>query len=52
VITPVGSVKHTEGSFTINGGAPGEVTMRLRDKLQRLQRGLDPDPHGWMMTLS
>ena len=52
VITPVGSVKHTDGSFTINGGGAGEVTMRLRDKLQRLQWGKDPDPHGWMMKLS
>jgi len=52
VITPVGSVKHTEGSFTINGGGAGAVTMRLRDALQSIQRGTAPDPHGWMMTLS
>ena len=52
VITPVGSVKHADGSFVINGGGPGEVSMRLREKLQRIQWGKDPDPHGWMVTLS
>jgi branched-chain amino acid aminotransferase len=51
VITPVGSVKHTEGAFTINGGGAGEVTMRLRDALLAIQRGTAPDPHGWMTKL-
>lgn len=52
VITPVGSVKHTDGSFVINGGGAGEVTMRLRNTLLGLQRGTVPDTHGWMTTLS
>jgi branched-chain amino acid aminotransferase len=51
VITPVGSVKHTDGSFVINGGGAGEVTMRLRDALLGIQRGTTPDPHGWMTKL-
>jgi branched-chain amino acid aminotransferase len=52
VITPVGSVKHAEGSFTINGGRSGEVSMRLRAALTAIQRGTAPDTHGWMTTLS
>jgi branched-chain amino acid aminotransferase len=52
VITPVGSVKHTEGDFTISGGATGEVSMRLREALTAIQRGTAPDPHGWMTALS
>jgi branched-chain amino acid aminotransferase len=52
VITPVGSVKHAEGSFTINGGEPGAVSMRLRDALTAIQRGTAPDRHGWMTKLS
>jgi branched-chain amino acid aminotransferase len=52
VITPVGSVKHAEGSFTINGGGPGVVSMRMRDALTAVQRGTAPDSHGWMTRLS
>jgi branched-chain amino acid aminotransferase len=52
VITPVGSVKHAEGEFTISGGATGEVSMRLRETLTGIQRGTAPDPHGWMTSLS
>jgi len=52
VITPVGSVKHAEGSFVINGGQSGEVSMRLRAALTAIQRGRTADPHGWMTTLS
>ncbi len=52
VITPVGSVKHAEGAFTINGGRPGEVSMRLRAALTAIQRGTAPDTHGWMTRLS
>ncbi|TQJ02162.1 branched-chain amino acid aminotransferase [Amycolatopsis cihanbeyliensis] len=48
VITPVGSVKHERGEFTVAGGEPGEVTMRLREELTGIQEGTRPDPHGWM----
>jgi branched-chain amino acid aminotransferase len=51
VITPVGSVKHADGGFDISGGKPGSVTMQLRSELTKLQRGLRPDPHGWMTEL-
>jgi branched-chain amino acid aminotransferase len=51
VITPVGSVKHSGGEFKINGGDTGEVTMKLRNALLGIQRGTDPDPHGWMTKL-
>jgi len=52
VITPVGSVKHAEGEYTISGGATGEVSMRLRGALTAIQRGTAPDPQGWMTSLS
>jgi branched-chain amino acid aminotransferase len=51
VITPVGSAKHAEGSFTINGGQSGEVSMRLRGALTAIQRGTAPDTHGWLTRL-
>lgn len=51
VITPVGAVKSADSDFTIAGGEPGPVTLRLREKLTAIQHGTDPDPHGWMFRL-
>jgi branched-chain amino acid aminotransferase len=51
VITPVGSVKSAEHSWTVGDGEPGSVTMRLRSALLDIQTGRAPDHHGWMRTL-
>ena len=51
VITPVGSVKSTDGSFEIAGGEPSEITLALRDTLTGIQRGTFADTHGWMTKL-
>jgi len=51
VITPVGSVKSTDGEWTVGDGQPGPVAMRLRDHLTGIQTGLKPDTHGWMHTI-
>jgi branched-chain amino acid aminotransferase len=51
VITPVGSVKHANGGFTVAGGEPGPVTLRLREALTAVQQGKTSDPHGWMRPL-
>jgi branched-chain amino acid aminotransferase len=48
VITPVGAVKSALGSWTVGDGGPGEVTMRLRQALVDVQRGVAPDPHEWL----
>ena len=47
VVTPIGSVKGVDGSFTIGGQSTGPLTMRLRSALVDIQRGLAPDPYGW-----
>jgi branched-chain amino acid aminotransferase len=52
VITPVGTVKSAEGEFTMSGGEPGPVTMRLREALTAIQHGTAPDPNGWMTALN
>lgn len=52
VITPVGSVKHAEGGYTVADGGPGEITMRLRETLTGIQRGSVEDTFGWMTTLA
>jgi branched-chain amino acid aminotransferase len=48
VVTPVGSVMHADGGFTMGDGSSGPVTLQLREALISLQRGIAPDPHGWM----
>ena len=48
VITPVGAVKSAHGSWTVGDGGPGELSMRLRQALVDVQRGVAADPHGWM----
>ncbi|MFE3265276.1 branched-chain amino acid aminotransferase [Streptomyces sp. NPDC059215] len=51
VITPVGTVKRTGAEWKQSGGEPGEVTMRLREALLDIQRGVTADRHGWMHPL-
>jgi branched-chain amino acid aminotransferase len=48
VVTPVGRVKGTTGEWLVGDGAPGPVTMRLRDELIGIQNGRLPDPYGWL----
>ncbi|QGK69393.1 branched-chain amino acid aminotransferase [Allosaccharopolyspora coralli] len=52
VVTPVGYVKHDGGEFTVGDGSPGPVTMRLREKLTSIQKGLEADENSWMTKLS
>jgi branched-chain amino acid aminotransferase len=48
VITPVGAVKSAGDEWLIGDGAPGPVTLRLREELMGVQYGERPDPHGWI----
>lgn len=51
VVTPIGTVASPEGRFTIGGGEPGAMTLRIRDSLVAIQRGLAPDANGWVHRL-
>ncbi|KPI01369.1 branched-chain amino acid aminotransferase [Actinobacteria bacterium OK074] len=51
VITPVGTVKRTGAEWRQSGGEPGPVTMKLREALLDVQRGISADTHGWMHQL-
>ena len=48
VVTPVGEVVHAAGSFAIGNGTSGELTLRIRETLLGMQKGLIEDVHGWM----
>jgi branched-chain amino acid aminotransferase len=51
VVTPVGSVHSSQGSFTIGAGGPGQMTQKLRAQLVAIQRGSAPDPYGWVQRI-
>ena len=51
VITPIGTVKGREDSFTIRDGVAGPVAQRLRSLLVDIQRGTTNDAHGWFQKV-
>lgn len=51
VITPIGVVRDRDGEFRIGNGSAGTVTSELRQRLVGIQRGIAPDPHGWLQRL-
>jgi branched-chain amino acid aminotransferase len=50
VITPVGVVHHAGKDITLPH-APGPVTLDLYERLTGIQRGVRPDPRGWMLAV-
>lgn len=51
VVNPIGQVRWPGGEFAVADGAPGEVTMALREQLVDIQRGRVADPFGWVHRL-
>ena len=52
VVTPIGAVRGTKVDFTIGNGGPGVLTGKLKADLTAIQRGEQPDPHGWVTRLA
>ncbi len=52
VVTPVGSVKGADRAWTVADGAPGAVTMRVREELVGIQYGARPDTHNWVHKIA
>ena len=48
VIAPVGIAKSAAGTWVTGDGAPGEITMQIRNHLLGIQHGTIEDKHGWM----
>jgi branched-chain amino acid aminotransferase len=48
VISPVGTLGLRERTLSIGDGSAGELSQRLFDELQGIQRGSLPDRHGWL----
>jgi branched-chain amino acid aminotransferase len=51
VVTPVGTVKSSQGAFTIGAGGAGQMTQQIRTKLVDIQRGAAADTHGWVQRI-
>jgi branched-chain amino acid aminotransferase len=51
VIAPIGSITTASGSATMGDGAPGALTLRLREALVAIQEGRAEDPHGWRVPV-
>jgi branched-chain amino acid aminotransferase len=48
VVVPIGTVRDAHGEFKVGGGDVGPVTARLYERLVSIQRGTEPDRHGWL----
>jgi len=51
VISPVCELAYKEEKLAIGDGTVGPLAQRLFDDISAIQRGLKPDPHGWMMEI-
>jgi len=52
VISPVSELAYKGDKLAIGDGIVGPLAQRLFDDISAIQRGLKPDPHGWMVEIS
>jgi branched-chain amino acid aminotransferase len=51
VVTPIGKVSAPDFTFTIGAGGPGQITMKLKERLVEIQRGAAKDTYGWVQRI-
>jgi branched-chain amino acid aminotransferase len=51
VVSPVSELSYQGQSVTLSNGQVGPLAQRLFDEISAIQRGLNPDPHGWVVEL-
>ena len=51
VISPIGELNWKDDKLAINGGRTGELSQKLYDTLTGIQKGVLPDPFGWMVEI-
>ncbi len=51
VISPVGELCYKDRTITINGGRVGDLSRRLYENLQAIQRGQQEDIHKWVVRV-
>ena len=51
VVSPVSELSYQGQSVTLSNGQVGPLAQRLFDEISAIQRGLNPDPHGWVVEV-
>jgi branched-chain amino acid aminotransferase len=51
VVSPVSELSYQGQSVTLSNGQVGPLAQRLFDEISAIQRGLKPDPHGWVVEV-
>ncbi len=51
VISPVSELSYQGQRITMSNGQVGPLAQRLFDEISAIQRGLKPDPHGWVVEV-
>jgi branched-chain amino acid aminotransferase len=51
VISPVSELAYKDEKLIISHGKVGPLAQRLFDEISDIQRGLKPDPHGWVVEI-
>jgi branched-chain amino acid aminotransferase len=51
VISPVSELSYKGHSLTVNNAQVGPLAERLFEEISAIQRGLRPDPHGWVVEV-
>ena len=52
VISPVGELLYKDRSYVINNGETGELSTRLLNELQAIQKGYQEDPFNWVVRVA
>jgi len=52
VISPVSELSYQGQRITMSNGQVGPLAQRLFDEISAIQRGLKPDPHGWVVEVN
>jgi branched-chain amino acid aminotransferase len=52
VVSPVGELEFDGEKLSINGGKPGELSMKLYEEIVGIQRGTRPDRYEWLTVVS
>lgn len=48
VVVPIGTFRDAGGDLEVGGGKVGPTTAKLYERLVNIQRGVEPDRHGWL----
>ncbi|MCL1996711.1 MAG: branched-chain amino acid aminotransferase [Defluviitaleaceae bacterium] len=51
VVTPIGQITYGDTDMEFNNNEVGPISKRLFEELTDIQKGVKPDPHGWITKI-